>query len=109
MLNLNQVAEQALYHFGERSQISKSIEELAELTSALARMQNNREMLLNVIEEIADCFIVLEEMKILFGTEIVDNKIQQKLRRLVLLMDQASPDTNKNRAPLKEKCQNDLG
>lgn len=102
MLNLNQVSEQALFCFGESSQISKTIEELAELTSALARIQNNQGMILNVIEEIADSFIVLEQMKILFGSELVDQKIQQKLRRLNMMIDQTSRWTNK-KAPSFEK------
>jgi NTP pyrophosphatase (non-canonical NTP hydrolase) len=72
----------ALDHFGDKSQISKAIEEMAELTTELARQQNSKGMSINIIEEIADVAIMLEQLKYIFGEPLVSVHIERKLKRL---------------------------
>ncbi len=72
----------AVEHFGKENQISKAIEEMAELTCELARYQNNKGMNINIIEEIADVCIMVEQLKQIFGNDLVDCHIKMKLKRL---------------------------
>jgi hypothetical protein len=77
-----EIINNAIDHFGRESQISKAIEEMAELTSELARAQNNRGMNVNLIEEIADVSIMIAQLREIFGPDLVDCHIEIKLRRL---------------------------
>ncbi len=59
----------ALEKFGKKNQLIKTIEELGELQSAIARYINNQEIIeykINLYEEIADCIIMLEQMRLAF-------------------------------------------
>ena len=62
--------------------MSKAIEELGELTSDLARRQNGKVRLLDLVGEIADCTIMLEQLRQIFGPDVVDGIVSQKLDRL---------------------------
>ncbi len=81
------IIEQAVHHFGPKNQISKAIEEMSELTAELARFQNDKGMNVNIIEEIADVCIMVEQLKFIFGEELVNCHIGTKTRRLTLLME----------------------
>jgi hypothetical protein len=80
--------ERALEHFGAQTQVSKAIEEMAELITELARIDSNRGMNIKVIEEIADVIIMINQLKILFGEELVQSHIETKLKRLRSIIDQ---------------------
>jgi NTP pyrophosphatase (non-canonical NTP hydrolase) len=77
----------AILHFGVPSQISKAIEELSELSTELARHQNKRAMNVDIIDEIADCVIMLVQLTLIFGEDLVDKKIADKIARLKTLME----------------------
>ena len=80
------IYEKAIEHFGVHKQINKAIEEMAELTTELARYQNGTAMNVNIIDEIADVSIMMTQLGIIFGRDLVDNKTQVKLERLELRM-----------------------
>lgn len=80
------IISRAVDHFGKESQIAKAIEEMAELTTELARFQNNKGMAINIIEEIADVAIMIEQLKYIFGPDLVEGKMRQKVKRLEGLM-----------------------
>lgn len=64
------VEQLALEKFGKKNQLIKTIEELGELQSAIARYINNQEIIeykINLYEEIADCIIMLEQMRLAFA------------------------------------------
>lgn len=81
--------EKILSHFGLDNQIDKTIEEMAELIVALNQFKKVRhgkkdkhlEAVTKVIEEIADCQIMLDQMTISFGMEDIVNVIDKKLNR----------------------------
>lgn len=77
----------AIDQFGNQNQISKAIEEMSELISELARYQNNKGMNVNLIEEIADVSIMVDQLKLIFGSELVDCQRAVKLRRLKGILD----------------------
>ena len=85
----------AIDHFGAEKQIMKAIEEMAELTTELARFRNNRGMAINILEELADVSIMVEQMCLIFGKELVENHIAIKQRRLRLMIDTPDEDEPK--------------
>lgn len=70
-------------------QVMKLVEEMSELTIAIAKLSNNDsiENSVNVVEEMADVEIVLEQLKYLFGVQqeieiIKKQKIDRTLQRI---------------------------
>jgi hypothetical protein len=82
MNELEMLASEALKKYGKTNQINKAIEELGELVSDLARYQNNTVMILDLVGEIADCTIMLAQLRQIFGEDTVDGILEQKLNRL---------------------------
>lgn len=86
-LNLIEVTEYVhsiLIFFGSSSQKLKTIEEMSELTKELSIGLNFIKEPTNVEstrEEIADCFIMLFQMRILYGTDNIDEWIYKKIKR----------------------------
>lgn len=68
----------AISHYGVENQITKSIEELAELIQALAKGKHS-----NIAEEMADVKIMLKQLEIIHNNkaEVQDYKTK-KLKRL---------------------------
>ena len=62
----------AIHRYGEAAQIDMAVEEMAELTAAIA----------NVIEEIADVQIMLDQLRLIFARS-TDEVEEEKLRRLL--------------------------
>lgn len=70
--------------FGANNQIIKSIEELSELTTALARyFVKNEEDINNIHEEIADVQIMIDQLNMIFDSEIINHYRTMKLNRLI--------------------------
>lgn len=69
-------------HYGKKSQMLISIEEMSELTKEICkyeRYENNEQ---KIIDEIADVEIMIEQLKCLFDVHSeVDERIDYKLRR----------------------------
>lgn len=73
-----------LEHYGDTHQIIKTIEELGELQSALARWLNKERVSReDVITEIADVKIMAEQMAWHFGKNEVDKEVWRKIERQV--------------------------
>jgi NTP pyrophosphatase (non-canonical NTP hydrolase) len=73
----------------QHKQVMKLVEEMAELTQAIAKLHNddNEENSLHVIEEMADVEIVLEQLKYLLRSTaefniIKKQKIERTLQRI---------------------------
>lgn len=77
----------AVYTFGEKHQITKALEELSELSTALARYQNGEGDFENITEEIADVEIMCEQLQMIFKNRPAVLKVKQdktdKLRRTI--------------------------
>lgn len=72
----------AIDHYGTEHQKRKAVEEMGELIVALAREQDGRADRATVAEEIADVWIMVEQLKIVYGTAAVNQIAERKLRRL---------------------------
>ena len=83
------VCAAALVHFGERNQILKTIEELAELQRALSRYlvavdQQSATLTeeLQVVEELADVEIMTTQMALAFRSFPMSDMLDKKISRL---------------------------
>lgn len=74
------ILEGAIAKFGAQAQIAKAVEELNELAAELARHLNGQAKVENIREEMADAFIMLNQMEMIFG-DVSDVEIR-KLERL---------------------------
>lgn len=85
--------EEAIKTFGESSQITKAIEEMAELMQALckrnavrgndkASLELKAKLLDNICEETADVMIMMEQIAIMAGKGKVEEWKENKLQRL---------------------------
>lgn len=74
------ILEGAIAKFGTQAQIAKAVEELNELAAELARHLNGQAKVENIREEMADAFIMLNQMEMIFG-DVSDVEIRE-LERL---------------------------
>lgn len=74
----------AIDTFGEDMQLNVAVEEFSELTKEICKHKRGADNISNIIEEMADCYIMLEQMKIIFGiSELsVSYEIHRKIERL---------------------------
>lgn len=76
----------AVETFGVRNQEDVAIEEMSELTKAIIkhRRYNTEETKVNIVEEMADVWIMLLQLSIIYGfnDRIVDEKINRLKQRL---------------------------
>jgi len=79
----NNYCDLATTHFGADKQMVKAIEEMSELQKELSKNLLGAENQEAIREEIADCFIMLEQMAYLFDVSNGIEKIKQaKIERL---------------------------
>lgn len=78
------VLEQAIETYGADAQLNVAIEEFAELTKEICKYKRYADNTKAIIEEMADCYIMLEQMKMIFGLDNADisNAMDRKIRRL---------------------------
>lgn len=81
-----EILEKAIEKYGDKNQLLKTIEELNELSRALARflIDDNIYNYANVAEEIVDVKIMLEQAIVILnlGGETLDSIKQEKINRL---------------------------
>jgi NTP pyrophosphatase (non-canonical NTP hydrolase) len=76
------ILRKAISLYGKEYQIWKAIEEMAELDNAIAKYSQDRVTKMDICEEIADVFIMMNQLSYIFGKEDVNNFIDSKLKRL---------------------------
>jgi hypothetical protein len=72
----------AINHFGVDHQIDKALEEIGELITELSRRRTDRGSREKIALEIADVLITANQLRIIFGAELVDKNIDNQLMRL---------------------------
>lgn len=82
--------ERAIETYGEDMQLNVAIEEFSELIKEICKNKRGAENIPQIAEEMADCYIMLEQLKIIF--EIKNSSIyavmEQKLDRLKNRLDE---------------------
>ena len=84
--------EKAIETYGKDMQLTVAVEELSELIKEICknkRGSNNRD---NIIEEMADCYIMLQQLSIIFDIKLSekDKMINNKLERLKCRLEKGS-------------------
>lgn len=84
LTEIEQQAKEILTFYGSFHQILKCIEEFAELTKELLKLDKQgrvSDINEHIQSEIADCFVMLMQMRELFGRDEVDAWIKRKIER----------------------------
>ena len=81
-LNFTDTIELALERYGAHNQEHMLIEEMGELATTLNHYHRGRCSIDDVRLEIADVFIMIKQMRCLYGKGEVDKAIKLKLQRL---------------------------
>lgn len=82
-----EIYKRAILKYGSSRQVDKTIEELGELSTALMKFKHGTADMKAVVTELADVFIMVYQMSIVFGMDDVIDEIQYKTRRLEKKMD----------------------
>lgn len=102
LIRLREQSPKILNHYGKAAQTNKTLEELAELIFSICKWQTevtkgeeaNIEIYYNIQEEIADCLIMLYQIRAAYGFVEVDQKIHSKLDRTLLRIDYSKWQTS---------------
>ena len=81
-MNFTETIELALEKYGAHHQEHMMVEEMGELATALNHYHRGRCSIDDVRLEIADVFIMIKQMRCLYGKDEVDKAIKLKLQRL---------------------------
>lgn len=78
------VLETAIKTYGKDMQLNVAIEEFSELIKEICKNKRGRENIESITEEMADCYIMLEQLLLIFGIENdeINRVIGAKLDRL---------------------------
>lgn len=81
---MNSILKQAIKTFGKDNQLTVAIEELSELTKEICKFKRGADNRAEIIEEMADCIIMLQQLMFIFGIEAeeIENVKKQKINRL---------------------------
>ena len=76
--------KKAIDTYGKDMQLTVAVEEFSELIKEICKHKRGRDNRDNIIEEMADCYIMLGQLEIIFDVkgEEIDNEIRKKLARL---------------------------
>lgn len=74
--------KEAIEKWGTVPQMLMAVEEGSELSKALLHFIRGRASKLEVAEEIADVMIMAQQMRMIFGQDLVDQAVAQKMARL---------------------------
>ena len=74
----------AIDTFGVSMQLNIAVEEFSELTKEICKHKRGADNISNIIEEMADCYIMLEQMKMMFGlsSTVIADAVNKKIERL---------------------------
>ena len=78
------VLKKAIETYGADMQLNVAIEEFAELTKEICKHKRKADNTKAIVEEMADCYIMLEQMQIIFGlgSTVIADAINKKVDRL---------------------------
>lgn len=89
---MKKVLQQAIETYGAEAQLNVAIEEFSELIKEICKHKRYADNTDAIIEEMADCYIMLEQMKMIFGLEnaVISNEMKRKIKRLKSRINDAS-------------------
>ena len=84
MKNDGAVLRQVIETYGAEAQLNVAIEEFSELIKEICKHKRHMDNIKDIIEEMADCYIMLEQMKMIFGlgSIVILDAMDKKIKRL---------------------------
>jgi hypothetical protein len=84
--------EKAISTYGADAQLNVAIEEFAELTKEICKHKRYADNRANIVEEMADCYIMLDQLSIIFGITFseIDKEKDKKIARLEMRLAEGS-------------------
>jgi NTP pyrophosphatase (non-canonical NTP hydrolase) len=85
---MDKTLKKAIETYGKDMQLNVAVEELSELIKEICKYKRGNDNRKNIIEEMADCYIMLEQLAMIFDipnhaiNEVVDRKITRLEKRL---------------------------
>ena len=81
---MNTTLKKAIETYGAEAQLNVAIEELSELIKEICKHKRGESNLVAIIEEMADVYIMLEQMQMIFdlGSTVIPNAMELKVTRL---------------------------
>ena len=82
------VLEKAIETYGKDMQLTVAVEEFSELIKEICKNKRGSDNRENIIEELADCYIMMEQIEIIFELKgcdisaVIDEKLARLERRL---------------------------
>ena len=82
------IFEQAIEAYGKDIQLNVAVEELSELIKEICKSIRGSDNRDNIIEEMADCYIMLEQLEIIFDLKpaemlvVIDHKLARLKNRI---------------------------
>ena len=82
------IYERAIEAYGKDMQLTVAVEELSELTKEICKNKRGADNIDHITEEVADCYIMLDQIAIIFGIKpcdisaVIDEKLARLERRL---------------------------
>lgn len=88
--------EKAIATYGKDMQLTVAVEELSELIKEICKSKRGSDNRDNIVEEIADCYIMLKQLEIIFDIEypeIAEMKYIKKERLRLRLEERSKNDS----------------
>ena len=84
------ILEKAIETYGKDMQLTVAVEELSELINEICKNKRGADNIDCIIEEVADCHIMLKQIEIIFGIDPADvaNMIKSKIDRLAKRLEE---------------------
>ena len=91
--------KRAIDRWGAKQQLGMAQEECGELIVAINKFKRGFDNEEDVIEEIADVFIMISQLALLFGHKKIDHQVSKKIERLAFRLEDEPiekymPETN---------------
>ncbi len=76
--------EKAIKTYGKDMQLAVAVEELSELIKEICKNKRGSDNRNNIIEEMADCYIMIEQIRLIFGISHaeISTRYNEKIERL---------------------------
>lgn len=94
-----QIYLQAIAKYGIESRKQMLYEECGELITALARQTRGRSTVDDILSELADVFIMVNQLGFIYGYPAFSQMVNMKLERLEKRLNEADEQTTDNNNP----------
>ena len=93
------ILQKAIETYGAEAQLNVAIEELSELIKEICKHKRGESNVVAIIEEMADVYIMLEQMQMIFdlGSTVIPNAMDLKVKRLKKRLEERKEIWNEKR------------